>query len=137
MSGESSAWWGWHSESIRRILASATSRVWYTALDSQQPQRLLWGCCRLERLLRLFNHLGPFAGKSYVETAQNRVAVGSLLLGAGDGRHTVRTRLLHRHLPRYPFISFLSALKKRQSVPWAMIFWGVLLIRPISCRRNA
>jgi hypothetical protein len=37
----------------------------------------------------------------------------------------------------YPFNSFLSSLKKRQSVPWAIIFWGVLLIKPISCRRKA
>jgi hypothetical protein len=45
--------------------------------------------------------------------------------------------LLHRCLPRYPFSSFFSALRKRQSVPWAMIFWGLLLIIPISCRRRA
>jgi hypothetical protein len=60
----------------------------------------------------------------------------SATLGAGDGRATVRTRLLHRQL-LYPFNSFFSALKKRQSVPWAMIFCGVLLIIPASCRRRA
>jgi hypothetical protein len=55
----------------------------------------------------------------------------SATLGAGDGRDTVLTRLL------YPFNSFFSALRKRQSVPWAMIFWGLLLIIPASCRRRA
>jgi len=58
-------------------------------------------------------------------------------LGAGEGRDTVRTRLLHRSRPFYPFNSFFSALRKRQLVPWAMIFWGLLLIIPASCRRKA
>jgi len=58
-------------------------------------------------------------------------------LGAGDGRDPVLTRLLHRHLLLYPFNSFFSALKKRQSVPWAMIFCGLFLIMPTSCRRKA
>ena len=49
---------------------------------------------------------------------------------------TVRPRLLHSP-PLYPFSSFLSALKKRQSVPWVMIFCGVILIIPASCRRRA
>src|SRR4051812_41581173 len=40
-------------------------------------------------------------------------------LGAGEGRETVFTRLLHRHLPLYSFSSFFSSLKKRQLVPWA------------------
>ena len=61
-------------------------------------------------------------------------AVGSGAgLGVGEGRDTVLTCLCHG----YPFNSFFSSLRKRQSVPWAMSFWGVLLIRPISCRRNA
>src|SRR5215470_12058777 len=46
-------------------------------------------------------------------------------LGALDSRDSGLPRL-------YPFNSFFSALKKRQSVPWAIIFWGVLLIRPTS-----
>jgi hypothetical protein len=58
-------------------------------------------------------------------------------LGAGDGRDTVHTCLLHGHLPLYPFNSFFSSLKKRQSVCWAMSFWGVDLIKPASCRRRA
>jgi hypothetical protein len=50
-------------------------------------------------------------------------AVGSGAgLGVGEGRDTVLTRLLHGDLPLYPFSSFFSSLKKRQSVPWAMSF---------------
>jgi hypothetical protein len=37
----------------------------------------------------------------------------------------------------HPFSSFLSSLKKRQSVPWAMIFCGFDLIIPISFSRRA
>ena len=57
--------------------------------------------------------------------------------GAGEGRDTVLTRLLHGHLPHYSFNSFFNSVRKRQSVPWAMIFWGVLLIMPASCNRRA
>src|SRR5262249_42033461 len=35
-----------------------------------------------------------------------------------------------------PFSSFLSSLKSRQSVPWARIFWGSLLITRISRSRS-
>src|SRR5262249_15799202 len=59
------------------------------------------------------------------------------LLGTGDGRDTVLTRLLHRPRLLYPFNSFFSSLKKRQSVPWAMSFCGVDLMSPTSCRRRA
>jgi hypothetical protein len=45
--------------------------------------------------------------------------------------------LLHRHLPRYPFSSFFSSLRKRQSVPWAMSFCGLDLSIPASWRRRA
>src|SRR5215467_12247786 len=38
---------------------------------------------------------------------------------------------------RYPFSSFFSSLTKRQSVPWAMIFFGSLLISPNSRSRSA
>src|SRR5215510_4217252 len=38
-------------------------------------------------------------------------------LVVGNGRDTVRPRLLHGHLPLYPFNSFFSVLRKRQSVP--------------------
>jgi hypothetical protein len=55
---------------------------------------------------------------------------------AWDGRDTVLTRLLHC-LPLYPFSSFFSSLKKRQSVAWAMSFCGLLLIIPASWRRRA
>jgi hypothetical protein len=37
----------------------------------------------------------------------------------------------------YPFNSFFSSLRKRQSVPWARIFWGFDLIMPPSYRRSA
>jgi len=37
----------------------------------------------------------------------------------------------------YPFSSRLTSFRKRQSVPWASIFWGLLLIIPTSCRRSA
>ena len=37
----------------------------------------------------------------------------------------------------HPFSSFFSSLRKRQSVPWAMIFFGLDLINPASCRRSA
>jgi hypothetical protein len=37
----------------------------------------------------------------------------------------------------YPFSSRFSSLRKRQSTPWAMSFFGVLLIMPVSCRRSA
>jgi hypothetical protein len=37
----------------------------------------------------------------------------------------------------YRFSSFLSSFRKRQSVPRAMIFWGLDLIIPTSLRRRA
>ena len=40
----------------------------------------------------------------------------------------MRTRLPQGHLLLYPFNSFFNSLKKRQSVPWAMSFWGLLLM---------
>ena len=58
-------------------------------------------------------------------------------LGAWDSRDTVLTRLLLRHLPLYLFNSFFSSLRKRQSVPCAMSFCGLLVIIPASCRRRA
>jgi len=65
----------------------------------------------------------------------------TLWLGAGEGRDTVSparsTPLLHRHLPRYCFNSCFSSLTKRQSVCWAMSFWGVDCLMPASCRRRA
>ena len=61
-------------------------------------------------------------------------------LGAGEGRDTVPTHLftslLNKYL-RYCFNSFFSSVRKRQSVPWAMSFWGLALIIPSSCRRRA
>jgi hypothetical protein len=42
-----------------------------------------------------------------------------------------------RGVRRYPFSSFFNSFRKRQSVPWAMIFCGVLLIIPASWRRRA
>jgi hypothetical protein len=47
------------------------------------------------------------------------------------------TRLLHGHLPLYPFNSFFSSVKKRQSVPWAISFCGLDLSIPTSWRRRA
>jgi hypothetical protein len=55
----------------------------------------------------------------------------SATLGAWEGRDTVLT------CPLYPFNSFFSSLRKRQSVPCSMIFWGLDLIMPASCRRRA
>jgi hypothetical protein len=37
----------------------------------------------------------------------------------------------------YPFSSFFNSLRKRQSVPWVMILWGLDLIIPTSLRRRA
>ena len=45
--------------------------------------------------------------------------------------------LPHWCLPLYPFNSFFSAVRKRQSVPWAMSLWGLRLIIPTSWRRRA
>src|SRR5262245_32922722 len=39
-------------------------------------------------------------------------------------------------LPGYPFSSFFSSLRNRQSVPWAMSLLGFVLISPASCRRR-
>ena len=50
---------------------------------------------------------------------------------------TALTRLFHGHLPHYPFNSFFSSWRKRQSVPWAMSVWGLLLSIPASYRRRA
>jgi hypothetical protein len=55
----------------------------------------------------------------------------SATLGAWEGRDTVLT------YPFYPFNSFFSSLRKRQSVPCSMSFCGVLLIMPASWRRRA
>ena len=87
--------------------------------------------------------LGPNAGRQARRAAvarhERRLAAVACTpgLGAWDGRDTVLIRLLHRHLPHYCFNSFFSSFRKRQSVPWAMIFWGLLLIIPASCRRRA
>src|SRR5215467_7177142 len=80
----------------------------------------------------------------------------SLELEIAEPRHLVRrlTRPVgvrgrngccERHRPRRPnaegcphaFSSFLSSSRKRQSVPWAMIFCGLDLIIPASCKRSA
>ena len=42
-----------------------------------------------------------------------------------------------RSVHPYPFSSFFSSLRKRQSVPWAMICFGVALMSPASCIRRA
>ena len=51
----------------------------------------------------------------------------------GDGESRDRPR----HEARQPFSSFFSSFRNRQSVPWAMIFWGLALIMPASRRRSA
>jgi aspartate-semialdehyde dehydrogenase len=43
-----------------------------------------------------------------------------------------RSEALRTRITLYPFSSFLSSVRKRQSVPWAMIVWGVLWIIPAS-----
>jgi hypothetical protein len=60
--------------------------------------------------------------------------------GFGEGTSTDPKRdpvAVFRPTRVYPFSSFLSSLRKRQSVPWAMIFWGLVLIIPASCSRRA
>jgi len=53
-------------------------------------------------------------------------------------KHLRERRRLEKLAPRdHPFSSFFSSLRKRQSVPWAMIFCGLLVIIPISWRRRA
>ena len=57
------------------------------------------------------------------------------------GRHRI-TRIYPRQQRRqdrspYPFSSLFSSLRKRQSVPWAMIFCGLDLMIPASCSRSA
>ena len=60
------------------------------------------------------------------------------IVRCGDGRDMVRTRLFpSQQVPPYCFNSFFSSVRKRQSVPWAMSFWGLDLIIPASCRRRA
>ena len=70
--------------------------------------------------------LGPNATRQpHPEAGAERTLEGvgwTRWLGAWDGRNPVLTRLLHKHLPLYCFNSFLSSLRKRQSVPWAMSF---------------
>jgi hypothetical protein len=58
---------------------------------------------------------------------------------AGSLNHVISLCQHHRRRPKspYPLSSFLSSLKKRQSVPWVMIFCGVDLIIPASLRRKA
>jgi hypothetical protein len=51
-------------------------------------------------------------------------------LAAASGPRALRMHA--RAPPDHPFSSFFSSLKKRQSVPWAMIFCGVDLIIPAS-----
>ena len=41
------------------------------------------------------------------------------------------------YAPDHALSSRLSSLRNRQSVPWAMIFWGVVLIIPASWSRRA
>jgi len=58
----------------------------------------------------------------------------------GRGVLVAGGRLVPRQAPAsgpYPFNSCFSSLKKRQSVPWAMSFFGEFLIMPVSCRRSA
>ena len=82
----------------------------------------------------------PVKGRGRPEAGAQRTLEGvgwTRWLGAWDDRDMVLTRLLHGHLLLYPFNSFFSSLKKCQSVPWAMIFCGLLLIIPTSWRRRA
>jgi hypothetical protein len=57
--------------------------------------------------------------------------------GGGHGHGSLPPALRPWPLPLYRFNSFFSALRKRQSVPWAISFWGLALIIPASCRRRA
>ena len=74
-------------------------------------------------------HILPcrFHGAQRGTSGRWKPSPGRPALGAGNGRDTVLTRLLHGPAPFYPFNSFFSSLRKRQSVPWAMIFWGARL----------
>src|SRR5581483_9970221 len=52
--------------------------------------------------------------------------------GSRHGRPQETPSIAHDH----PFSSLFSSLKKRQSVPWATILLGPLLMSPASCRRS-
>ena len=86
----------------------------------------------------------PTADCASVHTAEKnskKPLSGAVCLLTRRGLIRVRcgiARLRPSHAPRlYPFSSFFSAVRKRQSVPWAMICCGVDLIIPTSCRRRA
>jgi hypothetical protein len=69
--------------------------------------------------------------------------LGASLSGASKVGHIIGRKdccplsLLYRALLLYPFNSFFSSLRKRQSVHWAMSFCGLDVIIPASCRRRA
>jgi hypothetical protein len=58
-------------------------------------------------------------------------------LGARSRTSTISTNTAIDELALYPFNSFFSSLRNRQSVPSARIFCGLVLIMPASCMRSA
>jgi hypothetical protein len=72
--------------------------------------------------------------------AQSTAASSACGGGNGWGRGECRGEGqfdTHRDQPAHAFSSRLRSFKKRQSVPSAMIFCGLDLMKPTSCRRKA
>src|SRR5262245_37730495 len=91
---------------------------------------------RLKKSLFFELHNSAFATPTCSLIILSHKSEGFETMVAQRQRKNLRSRLW-LHLSLYPFNSFLSSLKKRQSVPWARIFCGLLLIIPASCRRSA
>ncbi len=109
--------------------------------DAQYAQ--ISAIARDQSLSPLSSHLVPFSltgsglisfpsfsgrGPAFSPLAlEDATSLSPLPLGEGQGEGS----------RAYPFNSFFSSLRNRQSVPWAMSFCGLVLIIPASCRRRA
>ena len=71
----------------------------------------------------------------------NGFKLGGLAGGLGTlaiGVHAInRQNITIKNDSHYPFSSFFSSFRKRQFVPWAMIFCGLDFSIPTSCKRSA
>jgi len=104
-------------------------------------------CAAKAALRDVGNHVRVPATEGMLSASENHFSLRRHLLPLEH----VEKRTLHGPVPvkknettrcvrgasHYPFNSFFSSLKNRQSVPSAMIFAGFDLIIPASCRRKA
>ena len=129
-------------EPLRLLPVADVAHIGETLGMEKLLRHVLWGCaetraleqpepCRFGRQLRV---AAPGRAEESCrphrrETAQE-AAPAEWHMGSGV------PWAVHGGLP-YPFSSFFSSFRNRQSVPWARIFCGLALIIPASWRRSA